>query len=930
MSHDNDNWDNEKYVHYCKLGVCPCECKDAADSLGKAKAGMRLSLGMGMVTAEIYRWKGVEEANCYHNRGRCQHELFSNALKMQWDRKACDAAMAKVEAAADSQDIDFSTMNSAKAGFLLRDMATDPNNETAFRSALLTSPVQRFLNATMQADKFACDFVNKQSLDPDGVDTQQARTKLFKANMSFFNGSRGKTVLQGYMGMILDLNGTAWEGWRGDDETKLKYAAKLAVPMVGAWRRLVVPFTADDAFRLMAANSDADGLEIKDDLKLKALGRQLEGKLAACEDCVDQDFAAELLPFIDTDIELVHKACGDNAVMLRVGSGVVERAHIAGQDLKPLKSRGIALDGQALAMNTYRKSVIGEGRWMSHQMKTQVLKERNLSAEAVARHSNSFRFGKSSNNTCSRSKKLRILGGQQKVGLRRCVDGYKKFRRGNWSVKAVVGTPEFIGEEKRLSEKWSQMSEAGKALWEAESKAENTVMLSLPSNANIDDVNAAAAAGGLSDGRKMAMRREAVASALEAMSSHSAWDSGLGLHSMSSALKPEYVTNDSIATCRTFMKDHFAHDVTIVENPKGSKTSLSMPCAIKNRALCSKDLLLKACTLGSENIYKQLKSDGVGRGQFPIIAKLSVLPESVYVLITDTVGKGETVLTAILDYVDEVWSLKQVAGANGSIEPQCAFSQQIIHELLGRAAAKNNADPTAYSSMAASFIKPIPCSSGGKLAFRSGSEKLCEIPLDSAIAVKHASEAKTMAASGPCGLKLQAFSDTPLTTKQLRGSVSQDEDHVPPTSKAKKAKVDAGSDADSKGVGTGASASSSSAEGSGTKGKDTGSAAGKEKAVAADASAADEEMLDLEVSHLMKSGTPCQVAANLASWPLTSHRQRQRSAGYVKTKASTRMHVLSASISTDFGTGRNLARPGSPCMSPVYLIPVSCQPSLIQ
>ena len=783
MTHDNGNWQSDKYVHYCKLGACPHECTDAADSLEKAKACMRLSLGMGMETAELYRWKGVENANGYYNRGRSEHDILSNALKMQWTRKACDDAIAKIEAAADSQEVEFSTMNSAKAGFLLRDMDKDKNNETSFRLTLLTWPVQRFLNATMEADKLACDFVNKQALDPDGPETQQARAKLFKANMAFFNGTRGRKVLHDYMGMINDLSSTAWDGWKGDEETKLKYAMKLVVPMVGAWRRLVVPFTANDAFELMAS-SEADGLEIYDAQKLKSLARTLEAKMAACEDCVDQDFTIEMLPRIETDPELVHKACSDNAVMLRVGSAVVERAHIAGQDLKPLKSRGVALDGQALAMSTYRKSAIAEGRWMCGKVKDQVLRERNISAEAMARHSKSFRFGNASYRTSSRTNKLRILGGQKKVGLRRRTDGHKKFRRSVWNVQAAVGTPEFIAEERRISAQWSQLAEEEKALWEAEGRSEDTTLLSLPANASMKDVDAAVA-GGSSHGREMALRREAVASALGAMSSHHAWDNGLGLCSMSSALKPEYVTNDSIVTCRGFVKATFGYDGTIVENPNVD-TSLRLPCAIRNWGLCSKDSLLKACRLGSENIYKQLQSTGIGRGQLPIIAKLSVLGECVYVVITDTVGKGETVLAAFLDFGDEAWSLQQVAGARGSVEPRCAFSQQLIQELLGRAAAKSKIDPTKISSMAASFVNPVPFSLGGKLAFRPGSETLCNIPLDSAIPAKKASKAKAHggAARGPLGLVCQAFSDAPLTKPRLPGldldetGEDEDEDHM--------------------------------------------------------------------------------------------------------------------------------------------------------
>ena len=286
VSHDNGDWGSAKYIHYCKVGCCPHECTSAEDSLDKAKSMVRLSLGMGMQTAEVYRWKGVEDANCYYHRGRAQHEIFSNGFKLQWDRKACDAAITSVNDAQDVEQLTFSTLNSAKAGLIIRDMDKDQDNITSSRLTLLTWPTQRYLNATFAADNLSCDFMNKQALDPEGRETQQARAKLFKANMSFFNGSRGEMVMSDYMSMIADLNSTSWEGWRGDEDSKLKYALKLAVPMVGAWRRLVVHFTANDAFELMGS-SECDGVETYDLEKLKSLSRTLSAKRLDCEDCLD-------------------------------------------------------------------------------------------------------------------------------------------------------------------------------------------------------------------------------------------------------------------------------------------------------------------------------------------------------------------------------------------------------------------------------------------------------------------------------------------------------------------------------------------------------------------------------------------------------------------------------------------------------------------
>ena len=63
----------------------------------------------------------------------------------------------------------------------------------------------------MEADKFACDFTNKQSLVPDGVDTQQTRTKLFKANM-FFQWRSGP---ESFAGLHVHDHGLEWHSLGG-------------------------------------------------------------------------------------------------------------------------------------------------------------------------------------------------------------------------------------------------------------------------------------------------------------------------------------------------------------------------------------------------------------------------------------------------------------------------------------------------------------------------------------------------------------------------------------------------------------------------------------------------------------------------------------------------------------------------------------------
>ena len=141
ISFDNGNWNSKKYVHYCLVGNCPHGCTGPEDALATAKQTTRKLIGMGPPAAEIYRWKGVEDCNNFYGRGRGLHDILGESLRMQWDRKACDAAIAAVDQAANAELLTYATLNSAKAGLTLRDLDKDKNNLTSARLNLLTWPV---------------------------------------------------------------------------------------------------------------------------------------------------------------------------------------------------------------------------------------------------------------------------------------------------------------------------------------------------------------------------------------------------------------------------------------------------------------------------------------------------------------------------------------------------------------------------------------------------------------------------------------------------------------------------------------------------------------------------------------------------------------------------------------------------------------------
>ena len=58
---------------------------------------------------------------------------------------------------------------------------------------------------------------------------------------------------------------------------------------------------------------------------------------------------------LNLDPRVGHGVTVDLCAYLRVGSGVVEREHLLGQELRPSKGRGVSFSARNLAQITYTK-----------------------------------------------------------------------------------------------------------------------------------------------------------------------------------------------------------------------------------------------------------------------------------------------------------------------------------------------------------------------------------------------------------------------------------------------------------------------------------------------------------------------------------------------------------------------------------------------
>ena len=63
---------------------------------------------------------------------------------------------------------------------------------------------------------------------------------------------------------------------------------------------------------------------------------------------------------------------------LRVGSGPAERSHIIGQHPKPLNSRGVAIDAQALAATTYRLQNVRQADELTRRARSDIMTKQCL------------------------------------------------------------------------------------------------------------------------------------------------------------------------------------------------------------------------------------------------------------------------------------------------------------------------------------------------------------------------------------------------------------------------------------------------------------------------------------------------------------------------------------------------------------------------
>ena len=140
-----------------------------------------------------------------------------------------------------------------------------------------------------------------------------------------------------------------------------------------------------------------------------------------------------------------HAAFESALPLIRIGSAVVERAHLFGQDLKPGKSRGLAKDSATLGCNTYIRSAVRNGELVAEAVEKDAASARGTTRTAFLKMARALRISREFE--CTDRKLKTIIAKTQPQRKRRCDDGFRHYRAENWSVRgAKIGSPEFIAE----------------------------------------------------------------------------------------------------------------------------------------------------------------------------------------------------------------------------------------------------------------------------------------------------------------------------------------------------------------------------------------------------------------------------------------------------------------------------------------------------
>lgn len=627
----------------------------------------------------------MDKALGFAVRGRGNHDILPLALQLMWSKKELQTARIAAEEAQSVDELSFATRTACKAGSVLAHFDNDVGAGKLMRAYVLALPLQTYINKVMQADKAVGLLCNAESVGASNDVIASLALECQRLNMAFVAGINGRAVVEAYTDMIVDFSDHRWHTPRMPEAYKLQTALSATRSLMSAWRRLVFYFE-DARFQLFKACTPDQGDSFTyDSAHVDSTMTSVQQRFSSCPACLDSSFAQEMLRMWSRYALHAYQMLSGIRQHMCIGSGVVERVHLLGQELKPAKSRGVAVCARVLGERTYIKSAVQERKQKRDLVHEHVLGQYGISLKRFHAMSRAFRLGGARRKTQTSAGSLKVasaLDAKQKGKRKRKAAAFGCFQTEKWLVKAKVGTAAFLAEKRRIAGLWATLSEDDKFMYEVLAEARQSIAHDAIGDLTADSINNVVAS--ISKHQTRQLNQLMFLRAVDAINEHKAWSAGLGLGTAWSALKPEKVllAGTDIDAAQE-LAHYFAYDDRVTDNPAGTAKPIRSCCA-RTWGVCSQDSLIGPAMCGPFNIYARLSGWQVTRSNMPFVTKLSTGATAAYYLLVDIIGKGDTALLIGLQSVDDLASILRlkVAKVDGTRQAACCTSQMALCSLL--------------------------------------------------------------------------------------------------------------------------------------------------------------------------------------------------------------------------------------------------------
>ena len=214
-----------------------------------------------------------------------------------------------------------------------------------------------------------------------GSGLEQCKRESFKQNAMCLKGNRGRTVLARFTTELTDCDALIWTQLRLSAGDAFSVSLLMVCAVGDAWRRLYFQIMCQARNELFDV-CHRNGQRFYDEDHISRIVDALIQRRRVCPGCIEKERTGVFLdPLSQRTSDACREAHGflcEILRALRMSSIVVERAHIEGQEKKPPKSRGLALEADSLSAATYQGFVCQDFRNAYDNLQNNVLAMRGL------------------------------------------------------------------------------------------------------------------------------------------------------------------------------------------------------------------------------------------------------------------------------------------------------------------------------------------------------------------------------------------------------------------------------------------------------------------------------------------------------------------------------------------------------------------------